>query len=325
MLGGLAMQLQEIDAGRPATRPAGTGTRLAEPPRSITLPAEPKPAPTGGADLRATAALAVLAGEDVTDVAERLEMSPSRVLRYVETFRAAGIAAVTGIAPADEQAVDRYLGMLAHEMRGPLSAVQGWVEVLGTDRLDDDEQEPARQIVFARLGRLKRLCDDLLDATALRLGRLRLQRKSLDFAAIVTDVVRCLADERIDVHVTGPARLDGDPDRLDQVVTNLLTNALRHGAPGPVTVRVSGGPCYVEMAVRNAGPLRGPVQAERIFDAYEKGCGAGHGLGLYVTRAIVLAHGGCISVQGGPDVTEFVLRLPVDGPPPGPLDIPLMR
>jgi signal transduction histidine kinase len=332
MLGGLAVHVQQIDHGSPADAAAAGGPLVAQPrsqPLTVALPDGPigvaSGAARGGADPRAVAALAVLAGEDVTDVAERLDMPLSRVLRYVDTFRAAGIAAVTGVAPAEEQAVDRYLAMLAHEMRGPLSAVHGWVEVLGTDRLDDDEQEPARQLIFARLARLKRLCDDLLDATALRLGRLRLHRKSLDFTAVVTDVVRALADDRVVVHATGPANLHGDPDRLDQVVTNLLTNALRHGAPGPVVVRISTAPGQVVMAVRNAGPLRGPVQAERIFDAYEKGCGAGHGLGLYVTRAIVLAHGGGIEVHGGPDVTEFVLRLPVDGPPPGPFDLPAMR
>ncbi|MFL6139952.1 MAG: sensor histidine kinase [Frankiaceae bacterium] len=319
-------QIDSIDPMVPVEVAGGPGPGIprADPPPVVALPDRAVAAAAGG-DPRAAAAMAVLAGDDVTDVAERFGMPLSRVLRYVETFRAAGIAAVTGIAPAEEQAVDRYLGMLAHEMRGPLSAVQGWVEVLGTDRLGEDEQEPARELIFARLGRLKRLSDDLLDATALRLGRLRLHRKELDFAAIVSDVVRALADDRVVVHGSGAALVHGDPDRLDQVVTNLLTNALRHGAPGPVVVRLATAPCHVEMAVRNAGPLRGPVQAERIFDAYEKGCGAGHGLGLYVTRAIVLAHGGGIEVHGGPDVTEFVLRLPVDGPPPGPFDVPPMR
>jgi signal transduction histidine kinase len=342
-LGGLAVHTQDVHDEMPTRHRArpGAAAAVAEvrvtgrlprpaavpPPQPPPLPAPSLPAQPGpvGADPRAVAALAVLSGEDVSDVAERLGMPLSRVMRYAETFRAAGIAAVTGVAAEEEQAVDRYLGMLAHEMRAPISAVYGWVELLGTERLAEDEQEPARQLVFARLDRLKRLCDDLLDATALRLGRLRLSRKSLDFTAIVTDVARSFADSRVVVHATGPASVQGDPDRLDQVVSNLLTNALRHGAPGPVEVLVRPVGGHVEMAVRNAGPLRGPVQAERIFDAYEKGCGAGHGLGLYVTRAIVLAHGGNIEVHGSPDVTEFVLRLPVEGPPPGAFDVPAIR
>jgi signal transduction histidine kinase len=266
----------------------------------------------------------VLSGEDVTDVAERLHMPVALVLRHAETFRAAGIAAVTGVEPPDEQSADRYLGMLAHEMRGPLAAAQGWVELLGTDGLSEDEQEPARQLVLERLGRVRRLCDDLLDATALRLGRLRLERTPVDLAEVVQRVARAFADERIVLDVAGPARLHGDAGRLDQVVTNLVGNALRHGAAGPVRVRVRPAGRAVELTVTNAGPLSAGVRAERIFDAYERGCGAGHGLGLYITRELVLAHGGRITVRGDADRTEFVCRLPVGGQAPGALDIPAM-
>ena len=303
-------------------RPPGVARleAVGDQPRLAKLPAQ-----AGLQDQRVVAALAVLAGEDVTDVAERLGLPLTQVLRYTELFRAAGTAAVTGVAPADEQAADRYLGLLAHEMRTPLSAAQSWVELLGTDRLDDDEQEPARQLVLARLARVKRLCDDLLDATALRLGRLRLNRKSVDLAALVDDVATAFADERVTVTADRPAHVHGDPDRLDQVVANLIGNALRHGAPGPVEVRVSDAGGWVELAVRNAGPLRGPVQAERIFDAYEHGCGAGHGLGLYVTREIVLAHGGRIELRGTDEVTEFLCRLPTAAQPPGALDVPTLR
>jgi signal transduction histidine kinase len=210
-------------------------------------------------------------------------------------------------------------------MRGPLAAAQGWVELLGTDGLSEDEQEPARQLVLERLGRVRRLCDDLLDATALRLGRLRLERTPVDLAEVVQRVARAFADERIVLDVAGPARLHGDAGRLDQVVTNLVGNALRHGAAGPVRVRVRPAGRAVELTVTNAGPLSAGVRAERIFDAYERGCGAGHGLGLYITRELVLAHGGRITVRGDADRTEFVCRLPVGGQAPGALDIPAMR
>jgi signal transduction histidine kinase len=279
----------------------------------------------GPPDRRVVAALAVLSGEDVADVAERLEMPLSLVLRHTETFRAAGVAALTGVSAPDELAADRYLGMVAHEMRAPLAAAAGWVELLGTDGLADDEQEPARRLVLERLGRVRRLCDDLLDATALRLGRLRLNRVSVDLADIVARVVRAFGDDRVTLLADQPAQLHGDPCRLDQVVTNLVANALRHGAPGPVEVAVRADDLAVELRVTNAGPLRAGVCAERIFDAYERGCGAGHGLGLYVTREIVLAHGGRIDVRGSDEVTEFVCRLPIGGQAPGALDVPAVR
>ena len=307
---------------------AELGDRRAVPARVDLAVQRRAPAPTRPPsvtlDRRVAAALAVLAGDDVTDVAERFDLSIAQVLRYTEIFRAAGTAAVTGVAPSDEASLERYLGMLAHEMRAPLTAAQTWAGLLGTDAIDAGEQEGARQVVFSRLAQVKRLCDDLLDATALRLGRLRLRRRPLDFAATVQDVARALADDRIRVTVSGPAEVHGDPDRLDQVVTNLLGNALEHGRPGPVEVEVASRDSWVELTVRNAGPLRGPVDAEAIFDAYESGHTAGHGLGLYIAKSLVLAHGGRITVSDDGERTEFVLRLPVDGTPAGPFDVPAL-
>jgi two-component system sensor histidine kinase MtrB len=290
-----------------ATRPPPHPTRAGQPAAARTDP-------------RGVAALAVLAGDDVGEVARRLDLPVARVLRYVEVFRAAGIAAVTGTPSEEQVAVDHHLGTVAHEMRAPITAVQTWVEVFGTGEATQEEVEAGRRIVLDRLARLERLCDDLLDVTALRLGCLRLCCTSLDLAAVVTDAVAALDTDRVIVEITGRTRLNGDADRLDQVMTNLLTNALVHGAPRPVLVHVRGSEHWVEVAVRNAGPLRGTIDAGRIFDAYERGCGSGHGLGLSVTRALVLAHDGTIEVRLGDDVTEFVVRLPVDGPAEGSAD-----
>ena len=178
-----------------------------------------------------------------------------------------------------------------------------------------------------------RLIDDMLDVTRLRSGALSIQPKPFDLAAMAARVVDSLGQQAeavgstITLHAAGPVQGMWDEFRVEQVLTNLLTNALRYGGGKPVRVEVgvaaasagfAGAAPQAFMTVRDGGMGIATADQERIFEQFERTAdskkhAAGLGLGLYITRQIVRAHGGEISVESQPGAgAVFRVTLPLE-------------
>jgi PAS domain S-box-containing protein len=225
------------------------------------------------------------------------------------------------------RARDDFVSVASHELRTPLTALQMQVEMLlpiaGSRRLAlTPEQVKAKAEMAARqIQRLNRLIGELMDVSRLTAGRLKLEREPLDLSALVRDVAVRLADEAAKAHtaisVRGPSPVIGEWDRLrlEQVVTNLMTNALKFGAGSPVEVTVSEQGSAARIVVSDQGIGIAPQDVERIFDRYEQAISTrtygGLGLGLYIVRQLVEAHGGSVSVESHPGTgSAFMVELP---------------
>jgi PAS domain S-box-containing protein len=213
-------------------------------------------------------------------------------------------------AQAAIAARDRFLSIAAHELRTPVAVVKAFAELLVRE-LERGTQSPERiahliRRVIGGAERLDRLTDDLLDISRLRLGQLPLRPEPLDLAALAREVVerhRERAKEThhvvVDAAVTCPVR--GDPDRIEQVLANLVENALKYTPEGGevrVTVRQDAGGVRVSVADEGIGL---PAEAiETIFTPFGRAANAaesgipGLGLGLYIGRSFVERHGGRI-------------------------------
>lgn len=242
------------------------------------------------------------------------------------TAQRAGEAALASAVDDARRALaqrDQVLAVVAHDLRGPLFAVDLTAQGLITDptgqRVGATVVERAILIRDAA-ARMRHLVDDLVDAAALESGALRLAVSGHDLAALAAEALRLAAPEaeragvRTTLAATGPAPVRCDRDRLLQVLGNLLANALRMTpGGGAVMVRVTCGEDEVEAAVEDTGPGL-PPDTERLFEPFERGAGVpyrGAGLGLTIARGIVSAHGGrlraCPAPGGG---ASFRLTLP---------------
>jgi PAS domain S-box-containing protein len=214
---------------------------------------------------------------------------------------------------------------VAHELRSPLTSVKGFTATLLAkwDRFDDDQKKVMLETVNADADRVTRLLTELLDVSRIDAGRLEMRKQGVDLEASARKAVsgQVAAGEPADrfvLDVAGPLpEVWADPDKVDQVLANLVENALRHGA-GTVTIRIRpdeapGAVVFVE----DEGEGVAPDTAARVFTRFWRGNRArGTGLGLYIVKGLVEAHGGSVEVgraEGGGAQFRFVL--PAGQPP----------
>ncbi|MFW6093517.1 MAG: sensor histidine kinase, partial [Pseudomonadota bacterium] len=212
-----------------------------------------------------------------------------------------------------------FLAGVAHDLKNPLGALK-----LGIQALERDRSESRRAKTRRRLERqvdfLARMVEDLLDATRIEAGQLEIRLEQLDVRDLVTDMAalyRGTAPERpIEVRVPETAVLvSGDPLRLEQVVSNLFSNALKfspRGSPMWAEVAARNGEVVVEVTDRGMGIP--PDEIDDVFKPFRRrmpDTAPGAGLGLSVVRRIVEAHGGAIEVESEPGAgSTFRVRLP---------------
>jgi len=243
-----------------------------------------------------------------------------------------GAMAVTGLvlgamAAERERALslrEEFIALASHELRTPLTPLK--LQLLMLRRTSKDPEVPRRlDSVDRQLVRLTRLVEDLLDTSRMASGSWSLRRERMDLGALAQDVVAGLEGELeaagcgASVRVFGPVGGEWDPTRLQQVVSNLVTNAMKFGAGKPITVSVNGEGDQVELQVTDEGVGVARHEQRRIFEPFERAREArdvaGLGLGLYVVRTVVEAHGGRVAVRSEPGQgSTFTVRLPRSSP-----------
>lgn len=234
------------------------------------------------------------------------------------------VAAALVARQASETQLRQFLADASHELRSPLAAIRGYAELAGrsTEPLPPDVDHALRR-VSSQAERMTSLVEDMLLLARIDAGR-PLAREPVDLSQLVVDAVS-------DAHAAGPDHhwtlalpddavvVDGDAARLGQVLANLLANARVH-TPAGTTVRaeLGNGPGEVVMAVLDDGPGIPAELLPRVFGRFARGdssrsrAAGSTGLGLAIAHAVVVAHGGTISVDSVPGCTAFVVRLPAD-------------
>ncbi|APR80319.1 two-component hybrid sensor and regulator [Minicystis rosea] len=214
-------------------------------------------------------------------------------------------------ADVANRAKDEFLATLSHELRTPLSAVMGWIRLLRRGGLDERAKERGIEVIERNVELQARLIDDLLDVSRIITGKLRLELKPIAIGPVVTaavDVLRPTADARgvhmvLEDEVIGEIVV-GDPDRLQQIVWNLLSNALRFTPQGGnIDVRVRRIEGQIEIMVADDGKGIAPALLPLVFDRFRQGDGSirrgygGLGLGLAIVRHLVELHGGTATAE----------------------------
>ncbi|HET7928891.1 MAG TPA: ATP-binding protein [Actinomycetota bacterium] len=201
-----------------------------------------------------------------------------------------------------------FVGVAAHELRTPLAAILGVLTTLKEHGsvLEDRVRVGLIDGAEAQAVRLTRLVEDLLTVSRIQDGVLRLSLERVDLGDLIADAARGSGTaERLRLEPDGPAQLVCDADAIVRVLTNLLDNARKYSPGGtPIQVRVVGDDRRVTVEVRNSGSGIAPEDREAIFERFRRvdGSGApGAGLGLYISRGLVRAHGGELEVSDAPE------------------------
>jgi signal transduction histidine kinase len=224
-----------------------------------------------------------------------------------------------------EELSRHFLMSVSHELRTPLTAIRGHVSALREGVLDEEKsRERSLEVIAEEALRLERLVGDVLDLAKLDARRFALLREEVDMRALCERAYATFAEEArvrgVDYELElgeGPVLLT-DGDRVLQIVTNLLANALRlTPAGGRVDLALDAQDGQVTVAVADSGPGIEPRERERIFRPFWSGDGGGTGLGLTIASELALALGGRLEVESEPGHgSRFVLVLPRNAPQP---------
>ena len=260
--------------------------------------------------IKDTAGNVIGASKIARDITERRKSEAERERLYREAQEAARVR-------------EDFLAMAGHELRTPLTTLQFHFHTLRR-RLAAGEPERASDVVErarAQLERLVRLTEEILDVTRITSGRLALERDETDLAEVVWEVAERHRDAAhragCDIRIEAQAGATGlwDRSRLDQVATNLLSNAVKFGKGKPIEIRVEPDTTGARLTVRDHGIGISPEDQSKIFERFERAVSrrsyGGMGLGLWISRQIVDAHGGTIEVMSEPGQgSTFRVELP---------------
>jgi signal transduction histidine kinase len=230
------------------------------------------------------------------------------------------------IAERSNRMKDEFLATLSHELRTPLNAILGWIQLLVHDRVGERDSQRGLEAIERNSRLLVQLIEDLLDMSRIELGKVRLDVQSVDLAAVIDATLAAAAPAAAAKPVTLERRLDaavgevqGDPSRLQQVLWNLVSNAIKFTpAGGKVTVSLRRTSGHIELSVRDTGIGIDPEFLNQVFDRFRQADGSstrrfgGLGLGLSIARQLTELHGGSLMAEsGGPNRgATFTIRLP---------------
>ncbi len=212
-----------------------------------------------------------------------------------------------------QQAKDEFLSAVSHELRTPLTAILGYTQLIRKNALDEGSRFGQQvNIIWSQAQRLNRLVDSLLDISNIEQGQLPLTLERVDLWTVVQGALeRVRASTRpglrfeVDAH-TGECWVQGDASRLSQVFEQLLVNAMKYSpADGTICIELTDTDSRAIVRIRDSGPGLSAAQLSQLFRRYYQGDTplnrtGGLGLGLYISRAIIEAHGGTISAASAP-------------------------
>jgi PAS domain S-box-containing protein len=241
---------------------------------------------------------------------KRVEQEHELLLQNSEAAHAEAHAAHAEADTAND-IKDEFLATLSHELRTPLTSILGWSNLLATGNLDDVASKRALESIARNARAQRRLIDDLLDISRIITGKLHLEVRPVELAPLIEAVVdglRPAADAR-GIHLqtaidslTSP--INGDPDRLQQIIWNLLTNAIKFTPKGGrVEVRLARVESHVELTIKDTGQGIDPELLLHVFDRFRQSDSTstrrhgGLGLGLSIVRQLVELHGGTVEAE----------------------------
>jgi signal transduction histidine kinase len=219
---------------------------------------------------------------------------------------------------------DEFLAMLGHELRNPLAPILTALQLMQLRKGGPTDRE--RTIIERQVYHLTRLVDDLLDISRITRGNIRLKKEQVELATVVAKAIEMtspLIEERmhyLSVSVpTSGLLLNGDPARLVQAISNLLTNAAKYTEPrGRIWIKGSRQGNHLELRVRDNGIGMSAEMVSHVFDLFYQGTQrsdrsqGGLGIGLAIVRSLILLHGGTVEAvsEGAGKGSEFIVRLP---------------
>ncbi|HEV7300676.1 MAG TPA: response regulator [Tepidisphaeraceae bacterium] len=266
----------------------------------------------------------------ITDRFDDAQFSANDEAILVQLTQMASVAIENFIYSKEREAnriKDEFLATLSHELRTPLNAIVGWTQLLQMESLPTETMH-GLEVIDRNAKSQAKLIEDLLDVSRITTGKLRLKLQETDLRAIVDAVTETLcpnADAKrialtIDAGAAPTAPVHGDPDRLQQVVWNLITNAIKFTPSGgriAVSATVAGG--WVNLDVIDSGAGIEPQFLPYVFDRFRQADSTstrsfgGLGIGLTIVRHIVELHGGTVEARspGAGQGATFTVRIPV--------------
>jgi signal transduction histidine kinase len=237
---------------------------------------------------------------------------------------------MTGQLQASQQSQKDFIANVSHELKTPLTAVEGFAQAILDGTADSPEAiQRSAQVIRSEAGRMHRMVMDLLDLARLDAGTADFQRAPVDLGKLLSDITARFiplshdADVNLQTHIRTLPGFIGDGDRLAQVFANLIDNAIKHTpAGGEVTLYAEPAGDKVKIWVSDTGQGIPPEELSRVFERFYQldksrrgGKGRGVGLGLAIAREIVHAHGGGLTVESHVGQgSKFIVQLPVARP-----------
>ncbi|MFL6024657.1 MAG: ATP-binding protein [Marmoricola sp.] len=268
---------------------------------------EPRVLSASGVDLRVSMVLEVLGGRTVESVAQEWDIEAQLVHRWVRDFLVAGTAAVTNRPDTeDARQRDRFLAAFAHELRSPVTVAKGWAMELSEEGVPPEEVAVA---VTALNDALTRLSENLYDtelAASVSLGRVRVKLELVNLPAICRALPgrpALSSGEDLDVYA--------DPLLLGRILRDLWVTSHRDPAPESVTIEASEVGGWTEIRVVREGEPISPMILKALFDPFGSNDDTtGVTMGLYLARALTVAHGGVLGAEGDETTTVLYTRVP---------------
>lgn len=222
---------------------------------------------------------------------------------------------------------DEFLAMVSHELRTPLNAMLGWVQVLRLRKNDEQALDKAVEAIERGAKLQSKFIEDLLDVTRIANNTLRLEMQTVELNSLLEsciDAIRPSAEAKklkVEVRFDNPKKIyvSGDPERLQQIVSNLLTNAVKFTPQdGRITIALAKSETDAEIIVKDSGIGISPDFIPHVFDRYRQADThskrqGGLGLGLSIAQRLVDMHGGAINAEseGADRGATFIVRLPL--------------
>jgi PAS domain S-box-containing protein len=255
------------------------------------------------------------------EMASRMAVGVRNAMLYAEAER------LRAEAETASRIKDEFLATVSHELRQPVHAISGWVRLLKSGRLTAEKNAHALETIEQNTSLQAQIVNDLLDVSAMITGQLQLQAQVVDLKAVIDAAVETLRpameakEIRMEVAAAGPVGpLSGDPKRLQQVMWNLLANAVKFTPRGGrVQIRLARTEQHAEIRVSDTGPGINPEFLPYVFDRFRQQDSTttrkhgGLGLGLAIVRHLMELHGGTVdafNAESGQGAV-FVLRLPL--------------